>query len=554
MGDAHEFNLVDEPWVRVRLLSGETTELSLLDVFRHAPAIATLVNDLPTQDFAILRVLLAILLRSVMQDLSGDEEPTEVWSELWNAGDLPIPQIESYLAMWRHRFDLFDEAVPFMQVAGMHTSKNETTAINRIVADLPEGEQLFTMRFGSRSESLSYAEAARWLIHVQAFDTAGIKSGVVGDPDGESGRNYPKGKGKGKGWAGSLGGVYIQGDSLRETLLLNLVLWDSCANDDMLAPLDDTPVWEQPPKTPGDDAREPHGYADILTWQSRRVLLFTTNDCVNRVILTYGDRLDSSNRQGLELMTAWERSEKQKKKPGTIPVFMPIVHQLDRAFWRSLASVLPESSSEDSDIISPGVIDWISCLVRSRAFPKHRPLRLHAVGMVYGTRGSFVSEVIDDTLVTNSFLLGSEGCDANNLIREVLGRTDSAVRSLGSFAKNLRIAAGDKDRADSARHQPQRDAYHELGGLFRPWLAGITEDTDLHEAELSWNGKARHILWRIADELMRQTDPTAVSGHKISKSKHGDPDGWMTASKAEATFRRNLYEALPISDDEKGGE
>lgn len=549
MCSAREFNLVDEAWIRVRYLSGEIKELSLPDVFRNASIIATLVNDLPTQDFSILRVLLAILRRSVMQGLNGDEDPVEVWGGLWNSESLPIPQIESYLTKWRDRLNLLDEEKPFMQVAGMHTDRDETSAINKIVVDLPDREQFFTMRFRSGTESLSYAEAARWVIHAHAFDTAGIKSGVVGDPSVKSGKSYSTGY---PGWAGCLGGAYIQGDSLRETLLLNLVLWDSRANEDALPPSDDLPVWEQPPKTPGSDDREPHGYADILTWQSRRILLLAENNRINRVILTNGDRLEPSNKQGLEPMTAWRRSKNQEKKLGIIPVFMPITHLPDKAFWRSLTSVLPALSSENIDVISPDIIGWVTCLMRSHAFPKHRPLRLHAVGMVYGTQNSVVSEVIDDTLVTNSFLLSSEGREASGLIRETLSRTDDAVRSLGLFARNLRIAAGDKDRADSAKNQPQRDAYHELDGLFRRWLADITEDTNLHEAELAWNGRARLILWRIADELMRQTDPAAISGHGASGNKSSD--GWMTASKAKAIFRRKLYEALPISDNEKGGE
>lgn len=548
MCSAREFNLVDEAWIRVRYLLGEIKELSLLDVFRNASRIATLVNDLPTQDFSILRVLLAILRRSVMQGLNGDEDPVEVWEGLWYAEDLPILQIESYLATWRHRFDLFDETAPFMQVAGMHTSKNETSAIRKIVIDLPDGEQFFAMRFGSGAESLTYAEAARWLIHTHAFDTAGIKSGVVGDPAGKSGRNYPKGKG----WAGRLGGVYIQGESLRETLLLNLVLWDSRANEDTLPPSDDFPVWEQPPKTPGNDDREPHGHADILTWQSRRVLLFTENGRVSRVILTNGDQLESSNRQDLEPMTAWRRDERKEKKLRTTPVFTPIVHRPDKAFWRSLTSVLPALIPEDSDVISPGVIDWVSCLMRSRVFPRHRPLRLRAAGVAYdeSKNGSVVLEIIDDILVANSFLLSSEGRGANSLIREILSKTDDAVCSLGLFARNLRIASGDKDRAGSAKNQSQREAYHELDGLFQRWLADIAEDTNLHEAEFSWNGKARLILLHIADDLMRQTDPAAISGHKISRDK--SPDGWMTASKAEVIFKRKLYKTLPISDDEEG--
>ena len=73
------FNLVDRPWIRIRDEEGETREVSLLELFEQAPYIKCLANDLPTQDFAILRVLLAILQRSIVPMLDEDDDPAEVW-------------------------------------------------------------------------------------------------------------------------------------------------------------------------------------------------------------------------------------------------------------------------------------------------------------------------------------------------------------------------------------------------------------------------------------------------------------------------------------------
>lgn len=73
------FNLVDEPWICVRDLDGTTREVSLLELFEQASSIKCLANDLPTQDFAILRVLLAVLQRAISPALDDDDVPAEVW-------------------------------------------------------------------------------------------------------------------------------------------------------------------------------------------------------------------------------------------------------------------------------------------------------------------------------------------------------------------------------------------------------------------------------------------------------------------------------------------
>ncbi|WP_278591427.1 type I-E CRISPR-associated protein Cse1/CasA [Olsenella uli] len=233
------FNLIDEPWIRVRDDAGAVREVSLLELFSQAPRFRCLANDLPTQDFAILRVLLAILQRAIspmLDDLDEDVEPAEVWGRLWESPELPMKDIEAYLAKWHDRFDLFDPERPFMQVPDLRTSKDELSPVSKIIADVPDGDRLFSLRSGYNLDKLSFAEAARWLIHVQAFDTAGIKSGVVGDPNVKDGKSYPRGTG----WAGNLGGVFIEGDTFRDTLLLNLIVRGD--GDNEVFPDDDLPA------------------------------------------------------------------------------------------------------------------------------------------------------------------------------------------------------------------------------------------------------------------------------------------------------------------------
>ena len=55
------YNLLDEPWIMVMTEDGENKKVSLQEVFRHAHTYRSLAGDMATQDFAVMRVLLAVL-------------------------------------------------------------------------------------------------------------------------------------------------------------------------------------------------------------------------------------------------------------------------------------------------------------------------------------------------------------------------------------------------------------------------------------------------------------------------------------------------------------
>ena len=59
--DDKKFNLLEEPWVCVMQENGEVKELSLIDALIHAHQYRGLSGELPTQDVAVLRLLLAVL-------------------------------------------------------------------------------------------------------------------------------------------------------------------------------------------------------------------------------------------------------------------------------------------------------------------------------------------------------------------------------------------------------------------------------------------------------------------------------------------------------------
>lgn len=550
MEERASFNLVDEPWILARGDDGVVKELSILDLFRQVPKLRCLANDLPTQDFAILRVLLAILQRAIspmVDELDEDVEPSELWGQLWNAPELPMESIEAYLTKWHDRFDLFDQERPFMQVPDLRTPKGELSPVKKIIADVPDNDSLFSLRSNDALEYLTFAEATRWLIHVQAFDTAGIKSGVLDDPNASGSRSYSKGTS----WAGNLGCLFFEGNSLFETLLLNLILWGT--EDDEFFSDKDFPVWEQPLRPFGDLDRVPTGRADIFTWQSRRIRLAQQHGIVNGLVLTYGDKLEARNMHRFEPMTAWRRNANQKKKLGIAPVYLPIRHRVSRSLWRGLSSIFSvESNEEKAETFVPGILSWVGFLASNgggRWLSQKVLLQVHGVGFEYGTQSSVYIEIIDDAIQLSSFLLSPEGLPLVRLACDCVDKTDQAVAALGNLAANISIASGaNQPNANDLADKVRAEAYFKLDSLFRCWLADLGIDGDAIVAREQWYLRARETLSSIARKYVIEAGPDAIVG-SLKKGGKGKTDIWVTAPRAEAWFHSALKRALPLERD-----
>jgi len=548
--DARDFNLIDESWIRARAKTGELVELSIRDLFHQAKGLVSLSNDIPTQDFAILRMLLAILQRSVLFELDEDEDdPAEAWKTLWGADDLPTSAIDEYLNKWHDRFNLLDDQAPFMQVHDLEATNGVVGESRKIIADIPDGDSLFTLRSGESAEKLGYAEAARWLVHVHAFDTSGIKSGVIGDPSVKGGKSYPIGTG----WAGRLGGVFLEGDDMRQTLLLNLVMTDDDYSDICLAD-DDMPVWEQNPKRPGDEERQPAGTADLYTWQSRRVRLFSEGGVVTGVTLSNGDKLEPYDMYNIEPMTAWRRSENLEKKLGRLPVYYPITHRSGRALWRGLTSVITEWPEDGAGGVAtafkaPLVVGWAGYLASEnsgKCLSEDYSIRVHATGFEYGVQNSVVSEAIDDVAEMHTYLLSPQGKVAANLVKQCVKDTDEAVRALGYMAKQLSvIGGGDDTQSSGAYNEAIAEAFFEIDGVFRVWLSQLCAKSILRDERARWNKLASCILRAMAQRMVEESSSSLIVGRKVTEGKR---EHWVTAASIESRFYFKLRQVLPCED------
>lgn len=71
-----EFNLLTEPWIRVRLRDNTVREVSLTEALVSAQDYADLAGEMPTQNAAVLRLLLAVLFTVFSRvDTKGESRP-----------------------------------------------------------------------------------------------------------------------------------------------------------------------------------------------------------------------------------------------------------------------------------------------------------------------------------------------------------------------------------------------------------------------------------------------------------------------------------------------
>ncbi len=542
------FDLISRPWLPVQYEDGSTGELSLHDVFARAGEVRRLVGDLPTQELALLRLLLAILYDAFDEAdgrAGGAPAQLEHWVALRDADSFEA--VAGYLDRYRDRFDLLHPERPFFQVAGLHTQKHEVASLNRIVADVPNGEAFFSMRRPG-VDRLGLAEAARWLVHTHAYDSSGIKSGMEGDARVKGGKVYPQGVG----WVGGLGGVFAEGVSLRETLLLNLIPTD----EGILTsePKADLPVWrrETPPgpgEVEGDPAvPRPAGPRDLYTWQSRRLLLHTEGPDVTGVVLGYGDPLAPANRQKAEPMTGWRRSPAQEKKLGRQLIYLPRQHDPSRAAWRGLASLLyaqqqdGDTTGRGTDRSRPaGVVRWLALLSTEGVLPKGSLIRTRLVGAVYGTQQSVVDEVVDDSIALPVVLLHQDRRLHGAVAVDAVADAERAVSALGHLAGNLARASGSEAGPATATARDQ--GFGALDGPYRRWLVDLEEDTDLERARAVWRATVRRIVLGIGRELLDSAGRGAAEGRVIELPGVGKR--WVDSSRADLWFRTRINKVLP---------
>lgn len=245
-----EFNLVTEPWVPVVTTDGTVKEVSFQDAFAHAAEFKEFGDPSPVVNYALLRLMLAVLYHVLGQpDLNN-------WRQLWEGREFGR-EITAYLEGNAASFNLFDRRKPFFQNNTVQFEERYRQPVAKLTFADASGNNPTLFDHNAEADPRRYTpgEAARHLVAYQYFTPSAGNSLTGYTKDAPLARPYV---------------VVVLGDNLFETLMLNY----APIPQDRVPPgqRQDMPIWERHRWEPEYDC-VPAGILEYLTWPSRVVQL-----------------------------------------------------------------------------------------------------------------------------------------------------------------------------------------------------------------------------------------------------------------------------------------
>lgn len=534
------FNLIDEPWISVVTdYKGTTKLVGLKEFFQNAHTYIALAGDMPTQDFAVMRFLLAILhtvfsrydahgevyemievndrMQQVEKIYEEDEEDyedalMETWRDLWTAEKCPDIVVE-YLETWHDRFYLFDEKYPFYQVTeqeidASRISKSEPSKIlgkniNRLISESGNKIALFSPKYDreNNKEILADDEVVRWLITFQSY--TGLSDKVI------FGEEKYKAS---KGWLFDLGGVYLSSDHLYKTLILNLVLVNT-SNGGYNANIE-RPSWEYSSSEWIEQLMRSSiidNIAELYTVWSRAIHInaFEPDKPFVMGIVKLPEILHEDNY--LEPMTVW-RYNKTGDSKGK---YTPRKHQLNKSLWRSFGLITKTEAADEGNqnmpTRRPGIIDWLNHIDR---YVHDEFVSINSISMEDdGNATSWVptNEIMDSLCMEGAIIndLAEQGwvVRINNVIDRTKDVVDKTYRGFLNDVKKIRnIESGEF----TSKHI--ETMYFELDKPFRDWLAGIDYQDNKDEKIENWNETLKKLVISQAKKIVEEAGPRDFTG------------------------------------------
>ena len=518
-----EFNLIDEPWIRVIDKSCNVTEVSLMDAIINAHKYKALSGELPTQDVAVMRLLLAVLHTVISRyDETGEEcvldddedEATERWKAFWDNGRFPENAVRDYLEKWYDRFWLFHPERPFGQVAGLKVGTDyDSPKLNGEISESGNKIRLFSSYSGTEKSLLSYSQSARWLLYLNAYDDTSSKPTKEGKA--KAGGKLPS---PGVGGLGKLGLIFLKGNNLFDTLMLNLVM--VCEDK---VQYDQRPLWEKERVSASERVAIsiPDNLAELYTLQSRRILLNRRDDKVLSYKLLGGDFFEKEN-AFFEPMTVWRTPKSDNE------AYVPKRHDPSKQMWREFSVLYSDKNRNHR----AGVLNWYKNILYGKGLiPNSYLMKTEIVSVEYGDKDFFVKNVFSDSLTMHSALLSEIGRNWRSSIEIEIQKCEKLTYETGRFAQELYIASGGSDSSKDKHYanimtDTKAQLYYRLDMPFREWLRSIDPDSmgqKMQDVIKKWQDKAKEIAFDYADELVENLPETAFVGHKIDKVIYSAP-------------------------------
>lgn len=550
------FNLIDEPWIAVTVDGrGSSRLVSLNDLFSHAEEYVDLAGDSRPQDFAILRMLLAILQthfsrvdesgrvyeelevnndQQVISDLDEDDKDDyldnlyETWQRIWQSGRFPTTILD-YLSHWHDRFYLFDDKYPFYQVTKDVISKdklNKKSAtlisgknINRLISESNNKLSLFSPKTTNYKAKLTEAEVARWLLTYQGY--TGLADKVIFGQD-----KYKASKG----WLFDLGGIYLKGHNLFETLWLNCTLKHP---DRKYQGNSAHPCWEVDSQSlidqylecnsKGEKKKDVTDLADLYTNWSRAVYINPLTDLSQDFMFEVVKLPEIEHQDNfLELMTLWRKNKEGPNKGYSTPR----KHLPDQALWRSFGILTGSYQKLDEPKTDmhpcPGIINRLRGIQQEI---DHTQLILQAISMKDdGNATSWVpvDEICDRLVLHEQLLTDNEGWSV--YITNCVEKTNRIITgTYRNFLLDIKTIRGQNSNAWVDQELEQ--IYFLVDRSFEVWIREIDPEKDSREEKAKiWFDSLQKLLNDQVKRFVENATYRDCLGikPKDNKNKKGD--------------------------------
>ncbi len=529
-----EFNLLTEPWISVITDDrGKTEEVSLIDVFKNADKYISLAGDMKAQDFAVMRVLLSVLHtvfsrfdsdgnpydsleldEKFMQKAEVDEDDeedylddlTNTWIKIWQAGKFP-DIIETYLEKWKDRFYLYDDKYPFFQVTAKdfegekYSSKGSPVQgknINRLISESGNKISLFSPKKDIKDNKnvLSDSEATRWILTFQQYTGLSDKARFTKDKYKAS-----------KGWLFDLGGVYLEGNNLFETLWLNCILVHPKEEYRLTV---ERPCWEHSPEENIKTYFEKpviDNISELYTNWSRAIYIEPkekNSEAFAIRIVKLPDTIHEDN--FMEPMTIWRFNESGDNKGK----YTPRKHRINQSLWRSFGLIAFSDSGPNVEI--PGIIKWFDKVVKIIG---DRKVGISIISMEDdGNATSWVpTDEIYDSLYVGDFILTDNDKEGWTIrVNEVIDLTKKIVeKNFRYFVSQVKEIRNLKSKS-GFESQKVEELYFKIDKPFRDWIGSIKDDDDKDEKIREWKTTLKKLTFEAADEIIGAGDNRDLFG------------------------------------------
>lgn len=548
------FNLLDEPWIAVLDGgSGGKKDVSMSEFFQNAEKYQTLAGEMETQNFAVMRFLLAVVQTVFSRfDFQGEVLPgvhlgerwvqtepvdeddwqdycaaaDECWDQLYRNGSFPNI-VTDYLEKWRDRFFLFDDKHPFYQVNQREMDeimeqipkRSQPTSIfgknlNRTISESENKTALFSPIANrgnekrGRKDVLTEAELVRWLLMFQGYSGLADKTSLVRADQRPS-----------KGWLFDLGGIFLQGSNAFETIVMNYIP-ESSENIQNFVGSIQKPCWESEGSRVVQrlcTRNTIDNLAELYTNWSRAICIDPNTKMedpleIHVVKLPEIDHTEHS----IEPMTLWRINNSGPNKNHSIPR----KHTAGQALWRSFGIISIKPSAEDGgNAPQPGIFSQYQRLVQSVG---SRWTDLVGISMEDdGNATSWVpADEIADRFQINDLVITDNNPDgwvirindAVETTKEVVSvifkgylRGICEIRNIKVTNPMDPIAVGFIDR-ELAR------MYAVIDFDFKNWLSSIKPDDSKEEKIKLWYAKLKKAVLAQGEELFENSTARDLTG------------------------------------------